>query len=87
MPNFEWLREVALANLPEHFRLIDVRCEPPANHPDLPSDFEIVIEYKDTLDTDGSRLDLEDNAWSDQVFATIREQWTAETIRVRLSKV
>jgi hypothetical protein len=90
-PDAEQIRLWAQENLPEHYRLISVRFEYGSDFLEANrKDFQIVIEYRDQLDPDGSGLGIEGirtyHQWSRPLIDRIREQWPPRTLRIVMRK-
>jgi hypothetical protein len=86
LPDVGAVFEMARQTLPEHYVLLDVRCDFGSSWPEMmPTDFDLVIEYEDGLDdaASGSPEAIEAHqAWANPLIATIRRDWPAHTIRV-----
>ena len=87
LPDIESIRDRAGWNLPDHYRLIDVRCEfGSLALPGVPDDFQIVIEYEnlhEQTQSDGQQH-LAYEAWAEPLIDSIREDWPASTLRILL---
>ena len=86
LPNEEWAAELARRNLPEHYRLIDVRSVYGSEVPGfIPSDFEIVVEYENRLDeilVDSMDKLAAYHAWADALIENIRVEWPPQMVRI-----
>ena len=90
IPNIEQIRELALVNLPSHYRLKSVTCTYGSDWPDLlPEDFELLIEYENLLDNSLQRTTAEIEAhqrWAHALVQDIRGDWPPESIRITFSE-
>jgi hypothetical protein len=86
IPDADEIRQLALTNLPSHYRLIDVRCSYGTEWPDvLPEDFEITIEYENHLDdvSKSSMREIETfQNWAHALAQDIRGDWPPESLRI-----
>lgn len=88
MPDEKWVTSVANLGLPETYRLLKVSCEFGGGSSIVPDDFEIVIEYQDIEDPDGSNPDFTAyQRWAFPLIETIRSEWAAHTIRISIRSV
>jgi len=90
LPNIEKIRELAISTLPDHYRLLDVRCAFGATPSHIaPPDFEVIIEYTNLQDED-LQNDFVDigicQAWEQAITAQIRSEWSPRTIRIVFSQ-
>ncbi|KAB2937984.1 MAG: hypothetical protein F9K17_15880 [Phycisphaerae bacterium] len=86
LPDIDRIANLARRTLPEHYRLLDVRCDYGSGAwAKLPDDFEIVIEYENLHDPAlaGSMDDIEmHQAWANLLLNTIRAEWPPSTVRI-----
>ena len=87
IPSVDEIRQLALVNLPPHYKLLGVRCSCGPAWPDfLPEDFEIVIEYESAFDSalEGSLEGIEAyRSWAHALTQDISGDWPPESLRVR----
>lgn len=86
LPNIDHIRRLAKMNLPTHIILREVRCTCCSDsHFGIPEDYEIMIEFEDTLDEKlrGSSSAIEGvEAWVHPIVQAIRSEWPPETVRI-----
>ncbi len=89
LPNIDQIRRLAEMNLPTHIVLRDVRCTYCSDlHLGIPEDYEITIEFEDTLDeelrqTPSAIEGIE--AWVHPIVQAIRSEWPPETVRINFA--
>lgn len=86
IPDMTQIRQWVVENMPDHYRLNDIKCWYGTDSPGLiPDDWEISIEYTSTMDESvsgmPSSIDAHE-AWSEPLIAKIRSEWPAPTVRI-----
>jgi hypothetical protein len=85
LPDEKQIEEYARLNLPEHYRLVAVRCSYESMDDLAPEDFQINIEFVNLLDeveSGGMEALSADHAWTETLIEKIRSTWPPATLRI-----